>query len=82
MDPIIIKTGMNLRAFEETARMLGCMIYTPRRTGEVCIAHSAMATKLRLNGRRKDTERRAAVWLRTLVVTLKNRSTSTGRFAG
>jgi hypothetical protein len=57
---------MSLREAESVARKLGCQIEIPHASGELLFRHEEMITRLRLNRRRKDLERRGIVWLRSL----------------
>lgn len=75
----LIKSGINLRQFEIEARRLGCSIRVPHMTGELEFRHPVMDKPLRLNRRRKATERRAAVWLRKLRQRLGRNNNRTDR---
>lgn len=60
--------GCNLRDALRFARLLGCSIHRPRRTGEVVLSHPALPnTCLRVCGHRKDTSRCLTHWLRRLL---------------
>jgi hypothetical protein len=73
MSAIAINRGMNLDIAARLARQLGASVQPRRRTGEVEFRHPAMARRVIVNGRRKDSPRALTSWLRDLELSIKER---------
>jgi hypothetical protein len=58
--------GWSLRRALAYAEQLGCTVWHPRRTGDVCVRHRSQTRSVRHNSRRTDSSRRLIVFLRAV----------------
>lgn len=66
MPPAHVHRGIDLRQALELALLLGCLVWKPRRTGEVVVAHRLLDRRVRCNGRRKDAPLALVAFLREI----------------
>jgi hypothetical protein len=66
MSDKIPQSGDNLRPTLRWARQHGCRIVQPPATGDIVVSHPLSRKRVRINGRRKDAQRRLTTFLRQL----------------
>lgn len=65
MPPTYPENGWALRKALSFASDIGCRVWQPRRTGDVCVFHQSQACSVRHNNRRKDASRQLITYLRS-----------------